>query len=156
MVCVVELLESPTVAALLGAVIGAVIGGFFSYIITARVSKRTEFNRAAAAFRTAFTDEYRALKSVVRPEDVADDFVMTTLANAEVKHANACILLSPYLSDKKKRQFDQAWEDYLCPGGDAAEQPHPFIDYYEEAKHEIPIKLALEKLDRLMEFGKPK
>ena len=42
MPCVFELLENPTVAALLGAVIGAAIGGFSSYIITVRVSRRTE------------------------------------------------------------------------------------------------------------------
>ena len=158
MPCVFELLENPTVAALLGAVIGAAIGGFSSYIITVRVSRRTELNQAAADFRVAFADERRALmKSVDRPEDVAEDFTMTTLANAEAKHANACILFSPYLSDKKKRQFDQAWEDYRCPGGGGmAELPSPFIDYYSDSRHEIPIKLALEKLGRLMEFGKPK
>lgn len=120
--------------------------------------KQQEFYKAAATFRVAFTDEYRTLKAVVRPDDVANAFVQTTLANVAAKHENAFILFRPYLSEKGKRQFDQAWRDYLCPeGGEVAALPSHFIDYCAESPHdlEVSLKLALEKLDRLMAFANP-
>lgn len=136
--------------------LGVGLGWLLNRLTVNHTVKQQEFYKAAAAFRAAFADEYRKLKAVVRPEDVEHDFVQTTLVNAEAKHANAKILFCPYLSDEKKRQFDQAWENYLCPnGGELAELPSPFCDYYSESKHDISIELALKKLDRLMEFGKP-
>jgi hypothetical protein len=139
-----------------GTLLGVGIGWLLNRWTVNHTVKLQEFHKAAAIFRTAFADEYRDLKTAARLENLEDDFVQTTLANAAVKHENACILFRPYLSDKKKRQFDQVWNDYLCPGGgDVEELPSPFIDYYQESRLDIPIKLALEKLDRLMEFAKP-
>jgi len=139
-----------------GTILGVGIGWFLNRLTVNHTVKQHEFYKAAATFRAAFTDEYRTLKAVVRPEDEDDALVKTTLANAAAKHENACILFSPYLSDKRKQQFDQAWRDYVCPsGGDVAELPSSFIDYYQETRLDISIKLALEKLDRLMEFAKP-
>lgn len=139
-----------------GTLLGVAIGWLLNRWTVTRTVKQQEFYKAAAAFRAAFTDEYRALKGIVRPEDVEDNFVQTTLANAAAKHENACILFLPYLSEKRKQQFDQVWRDYLYPeGGNVEELPSPFIDYYRESKLDISIKLALEKLDRLMEFAKP-
>jgi len=139
-----------------GTILGILIGWLLNRLTVNHTVKQQEFYKAAAAFRAAFADEYRTLKAVVRPEDVEDGLVQTTLANAAAKHENACILFCPYLTGKRKQQFNQAWRDYVCPeGGDVAELPSPFIDYYQETRPDISIKLALKKLDRLMEFAKP-
>jgi hypothetical protein len=139
-----------------GALLGVVIGWLLNRSTVNHTIKQQEFYKAASAFRAAFTDEYRALKAVVRTEDIEDAFIQTTLANAAAKHEKACVLFRPYLTEKKKQQFDQAWQDYVCPeGGDVADLPSPFIDYYNETRPDVSIKLALEKLDRLMEFAKP-
>ncbi len=139
-----------------GTILGVVIGWLLNRLTVNHTVKQQEFYKAAAAFRAAFTDEYRTLKAVARPESVEDTFVQTTLANAAAKHENACVLFRPYLTGRKKQQFDQAWRGYLCPeGGDVAELPSPFIDYIQETRPDISIKLALEKLEGLMEFAKP-
>lgn len=138
-----------------GTLLGVTIGWLLNRWTVNGTVKRQEFYKAAA-FRMAFAEEYRALKAVVRPEGMEDTFVQDTLANAMAKHENACVLFRPYLSDKKKHEFDRAWKDYLVPeGGEVAELPSPFINYYSESRHEVCIGLALEKLDKLMEFAKP-
>ena len=140
-----------------GTLLGIGLGWLLNRRTVNDTIKQQEFYKAAATFRTAFVDEYRTLKAVVNPEDVEDTYVQTTLANAIAKHEIACILFCPYLSEKRKQQFDQAWREYLCPeGGDLAELPSLFIDYCQESRHDISIKIALEKLDKLMEFAKPK
>ena len=139
-----------------GTLLGVTIGWLLNRWTMNSTVKRQEFYKAAAAFRAAFSDEYIALKAVVRPEDVDDDFVMNILSKAKSKHEKACVLFRPYLSEKKIQEFEKAWNDYLVPdGGEIAELPSPFIDYYNESQHEVCIKLALEKLDKLMEFAKP-
>jgi hypothetical protein len=139
-----------------GALFGVTIGWLLNRWTVNHTVKQQEFYKAAAAFRAAFVDEYRVLRAVIRPEDVEDAFVQTTLTTAAAKHENACVLFRPYLSKKKKQQFDEAWKDYLVPeGSDMAELPSPFIDYYSESQHDVPIRLALEKLDKVMEFAKP-
>jgi hypothetical protein len=139
-----------------GTLLGVTIGWLLNRWTVNSTVKRQEFYKAAAAFRAAFADEYRTLKAVVRPEEVEDTFVQNTLVNAQAKHENAFVLFRPYLSKKKKQEFDRAWKDYLIPeGGEVAELPSPFIDYYSESRHEVCIGLALEKLDKLMEFAKP-
>ena len=139
-----------------GTLLGVLVGWLLNRWTVSDTVKQQEFFKAAAGFRAAFAEEYRTLKGVVRPEDVEDTFVQTTLANVLALHEKACVLFRPYLSHKKKEQFDRAWKDYLCPeGGDLAELPSPFIDYYRESRHDLSIQLALEKLDGLMEFAKP-
>jgi hypothetical protein len=139
-----------------GTLLGVAMGWLLNRWTVNHAVNQQEFYKAAAAFRAAFTDEYRALKTIVRPEDVENTFVQSTLANAAAKHENACILFRPYLSDKKKQEFDRAWKNYLIPeGGDLAELPSPFIDYYSESRDDAHIRLALDRLDKLMEFAKP-
>jgi hypothetical protein len=104
-----------------GSLLGVLIGWFLNRWTVKRTVKEQEFYKAAAAFRIAFADEYRTLKAVVRAEDVDDTFVQNMLANAEVKHGKAYVVFRPYLSNKKGRQLDAAWADYLSPEGDAAE-----------------------------------
>ena len=139
-----------------GVLLGVWIGWLLNRLTVNHTIKQQEFYKAASAFRVAFTDEYRALKAVVRTEDIEDAFIQTTLANAAPKHEKACILFRPYLTEEKKQKFDQAWQDYVCPeGGDVADEPSHFIGYLNETQPDVSIKLALEKMDRLMEFAKP-
>lgn len=91
-----------------GTLFGVAIGWLLNRWTVSHTVKQQEFYKAAAAFRAAFTDEYRALKAVVRPQDVEDTFVMNTLSTAVAKHENACVLFRPYLSDKRKQEFDRA------------------------------------------------
>ena len=139
-----------------GALLGVIIGWLLNQLTVNSTVKRQEFYKAAAAFRAAFSDEYRTLKAVARLGDIDDDFVVTTLSDAVAKHEKVCVLFRPYLSGKKTRDFDKAWKDYLVPeGGEIAEIPSPFIDYYRETNHESCIILAMEKIESLMEFAKP-
>ena len=141
---------------IVGTILGVVIGWLLNHCTANSIVKRQEFYKAAAAFRVAFVDEYRSLKSIARPEDIDDNFVMNMLSEAVAKHEKACIMFRPYLTGKQIRAFDKAWHDYLVPkGGEIADLPNPFIDYCCESNHESCIKLALEKMDVLMEFAKP-
>lgn len=138
-----------------GTILGVVIGWLLNHRTMNSIVKRQEFYKAAAAFRVAFVDEYSSLKSIARPEDIDDSFVMNTLSKAVAKHEKAYIMFCPYLTGKRIRAFDKAWHNYLVPtGGEVADLPNPFIDYC-ESNHESCIKLALEKMDVLMEFAKP-
>ncbi|MCI5219275.1 MAG: hypothetical protein D3914_08815 [Candidatus Electrothrix sp. LOE2] len=139
-----------------GTILGVVIGWLLNHRTMNSIVKRQEFYKAAAAFRVAFCDEYRTLRSIARPEEINDSFVMDTLSEAVAKHEKAYIMFRPYLTGKRMRDFDKAWHDYLVPkGGEVADLPKPFIDYYRESNYESCIKLALEKMDVLMEFAKP-
>lgn len=139
-----------------GTILGVGVGWILNRLTVNHTIKQQEFFKAAVGFRTAFTDEYRTLKAVFRPENEDDSLVKTLLANAAAKHEKAYYMFRPYLSHKRQQQFDQAWIDYICPeGGDVASLPSPFIDYFQETQLDISVKLALNKLDKLMEFANP-
>lgn len=136
--------------------LGVTIGWFLNRLTVAHTIKKQEFYKAAAAFRVAFTDEIRTLRGAVHPETMEDSFVQSMLTNALVKHENAYITFSPYLSHRGQHRFDDAWRDYCCPeGGSIGELPSLFIDYYMETRLDVSINLALEKIGKLMEFAKP-
>ncbi len=148
---------SDTILGSIIGLLGVIVGWFVNRLTIGYTIKNQEFYKAAAAFRVAFTDEIRALKSALHPESIEDSFVKSMLTNALVKHEKAYITFRPYLSKRKQYRLDEAWKDYCCPeGGDIAELPSLFIDYYMETHLDVSIKLALEKIGKIMEFAKPR
>ena len=146
---------SDTILGSMIALLGVIIGWVVNRLTATHTMKKQEFYKAAAAFRLAFINEIRTLKNVFHPENMADTFVQSTLSDASAKHENACIAFSPYLSARQRLEFGGAWKDYCCPeGGDRAEDPSPFIDYIKETRLDLSIRLALEKIDKLMKFAK--
>ena len=145
---------------IIGSVIGLLgvfVGWVLNRLTVGHTIKKQEFYKAAAAFRVAFTDEIRTLRSAVHPETMEDSFVQSLLTEASVKHENAYITFRPCLSHKKQYRFDAAWKSFSCPeGGSIEEEPRRFIDYLIETRLDESIKLALDKIDKLMEFSKPK
>ena len=145
---------------IIGSVIGlfgVIIGWVLNRLTVAHTIKKQELYKAAAAFRVAFTDEIRTLRSAVHPETKEDSFVQSLLTEALVKHENAYIIFRSYLSHKKQYKFDVVWRSFCCPeGGSIEEQPSLFIDYLIETRLDESIKLALEKIEKLVEFAKPR
>lgn len=146
---------SDTILGSMIGLLGVIVGWGMNRLTATHTMKKQEFYKAAAAFRLAFIDEIRTLKNGFHPPNMADTFVQSTLSDAAAKHENACIAFSPYLSARQRRKFDEAWKEYCCPeGGNRAEDPSPFIDYIMETRVDLSIRMALEKIDKLMEFAK--
>jgi hypothetical protein len=152
-------------ATILGAVVGGGIG-IIAAIIGNRMSRSTalnairisEFNKGASFFRSAFVRELRELRSISRPEELRNDFVINLVEKSIVKHEIAFIKFEPYLSIEKIPAYHRAWRKYSNPSGIKGEEnPNLLLEYYCEGK---PIKecihLALSNIENLMIFAKPK
>jgi len=148
----------PAIATILGAVFGALITGIAAYYFSIYLGRRHEFNKAAATFRSAFTDELRQLNDyAILPENINDDSVRKMLKSARTKHENACIQFKPYLEASKKDSFGKAWQEYCYPlGGDPKQMPGPFYEYFVNLSKTDAVNLAISKINGLLEFAKPK
>jgi len=146
---------SDTILGSIIGLVGVVVGWGVNRLTITCTMKKQEFYKAAATFRLAFTDEIRILRNTFHPENMDNSFVLDTLREALAKHENACIAFRPYLSVRERRKSDDAWKDYRCPeGGNPADDPSPLIDYYGDARLDLSIRMALEKMDNLMRFAK--
>ena len=146
---------SDTILGSMIGLLGVIVGWGMNRLTVNHTMRKQEFYKAAAVFRLAFIDEIRILKTAFHPENMDDTFVQSMLSDASAKHENAYMAFSPYLSARQRRKFNEAWKDYCCPeSGNRAEDPSPFIDYIRETRLDLSIRLALEKIDKLMEFAK--
>ena len=139
---------------IIGTISGAIIGALITYFALTWIAKRQEFNRAAAIFRSAFIEEQRLLD----PHSTADRVGKSTydiLESAINRHEIAMIRFRPYLRDSERIAFARAWEAYCYH----EQTDRPFLEQYFDKnlkEKEEKRKLALERIEKLLEFAKPK
>jgi len=146
--------------------IGAIIGWIIREIVSDRLArdraleviKITDFNKAAAMFRSAFTEESRELRSIVHADKIDRDFVYNLIGKSIVKHEIAHIRFEPYIDIGDIPAYSMAWGKYSNPGEYPKDQnPDPLLDYYAEGKSiKDCIHLAISNIENLLEFAKHK
>lgn len=148
----------PAIATIIGAVVGALITGIAAYYFSIRLGRRHDFNKAAATFRSVFTDELRQLNDYVTlPEDINDEAILEMLKSSRTKYENAFIQFKPYLGSSKKDSFEKAWQDFCYPqGGNPKQMPGPFYEYFIDLPKTDAVNLVIIKINGLLEFAKPK
>jgi hypothetical protein len=147
------------VGAVIAALVGAVVGGLLTYKTSVNISKRQEFNKAAAAFREAFMNERLFLDFRHAPEESEYQSAFDIIEPAIQKHTEAMYRFSHYLSWWEKRCFSRAWRRYAHDSAPGKGEPDtPFFKMYAERVWEgkNTKELAIERIDRLLKFAKPR
>ena len=144
------------ISSIVSAFVGAIVGAWLTRRSSAAILKQQEFNRAAAEFRSAFIEDQRLLtvgSHTYRKEKTAQIIVN----NAINRHELAVIRFRPYFTCRKKREFDNAWEQY-CKRDDAkkvfdtSKYAHGDGQYAEIKNKE----LALRNIEKLLGFAQLK
>lgn len=98
---------------------GTFIGGILTYLIKTQIEHRlaisrnyqilrdTEFNKAAAEFRCAFTDEIRMIE-----ESTKETYFPQIFNEGYVHHYNALIRFQAYLSESDRIGVKKAWDEH--------------------------------------------
>jgi hypothetical protein len=141
-------------------IIGALIGGWVGYRNAIRLYNIAEFNKAASIFQNAFLPEIIFLKHNARiscagSSDNLQEFLHFGYTR---RHLKAFVAFRPYLSSKKKRCIDQAWQEYCC------HPDNPKITFFEQYSWKVANKgkdyekelksLALSRIEKILEFSK--
>jgi len=104
----------------LGVLAGGLIGAFASHYLTKSRSsedrKISDFNKAAAEFRCAFTDEVRLVAESTTETDFEKIF-----NEAYIRQFNALIRFQAYLSENDRIEIEKAWKEHC-------------IDYFPDAE----------------------
>lgn len=121
---------------------GSALGGVLGYLLKTQIDHRlaiarnyenlraTEFNKASAAFRSAFVDEIYALRHIVKYGGKDPKNVL--IEPAFIKHEKAKIMFEPFLSVSNLEGFNAAWDKYRkCHN-----------DYYEDSHKENPTYVS--------------
>ena len=123
------------IGAVIAALVGAVVGGLLTYKTSINISRRQEFNKAAASFREAFMPERLALDIHHAPEENEHKTAYEIIEPAIQKQTEAMFRFAHYLPWWQRRGFIKAWDGYAHdspPGGD--EPDTPFFALYHERK----------------------
>lgn len=138
-----------TISLIINSIV-ALAGVGLGYWLNNRASKKAldlvslqEFLKAAAEFKTAFTEEIISLKKP--PTTSYEDTAQMILRKAAAKHNNAMILFRPHIAESSQSLFDKAWEEY-----DGADKYSGSDQDAKKAKR----KLALERIEKLLEYAK--
>lgn len=152
----------PTIASIIGTITGAIIGaaltGPVTYCFTKKLMRRQGFNRVAAEFRAAFTEEKRLLSKPFIVFDKPKIKAFDIIDRALVKHENATILFRPHICASKITSFNDAWTQYAEQ--DKQKVPsYPHIQYdsqgNEEREKEIR-EIILHRINHLLTFAELK
>lgn len=137
---------SPEISTIIGAILGAIIAGSVTYFVSIKLSKRQDYNKAAAVFRESFFDE--KIKLYKANLDVSS-FINEETFN---RHEKAKIIFEPYLSNCDLNCLRKIWETYrkysyfetqnIAPGSADVSK--------EESKKAIAI------IDKILSCAKPK
>ena len=98
--------KSHIIALFIGSIL-TLLGAVVANIFSERRDRRKEFNEAAIEFRSAFTEEIKALRHysrdtvwhIIRPEII-------------MKHEIAMEKFQFFLNGEKRFHFDMAWQSY--------------------------------------------
>jgi len=136
----------PFIAAALIAIFSSWLAHFFSE----RRDRRKEFNQAATDFQCAFLEAKQKLR-----DDPKADWSSILDSKVLLEHERAYFRFKPFLSDKDRRRFDDAWNIYF------SHRPHPGDRYPPEKRpedwdNEKNCKSFLEQIDNLLDYAKLK
>lgn len=150
-------------------IIGAILGALATYRLSMNLTQRThdnaidlmqrqEFNKAAAFFRTTFTDEYRELKGIFYyAERFSEDDVLKMLNSSRTKFENACTNFRVHIDKSKRVGFDNAWKEYCHPQGcDPQQVPSAFTEYFIDKEFHESISRIIRNIENLLSFAEPK
>ena len=127
-------------------IIGALIGGFTGYYFSTRLINRQDFNKAAAEFRNAFTNQLNVLKSDVNSGRGDTSNIGEYLrAHYVGYHLSAFEVFRNYLTPKERISMDSMWKEYCN-----------FNQYSDKNNQEAMRKLALKNLNYVLKFAKHK
>jgi hypothetical protein len=129
---------------------------FSSSIIPRKIEERKRFIVAADKFKSSFLEEI-AFIDHNRARDRAGRDIPGVLASAAEKHETALITFMEFLGERQRKKIEQAWKEYT--GEDKLMGKYTFKQYatYGKFKDTDNIrKCALERIEKLMQFAKPK
>jgi hypothetical protein len=154
-------------AILLGATIGGavaigatVIAYCLNRSATLETIKITEFNKAAAEFRVAFLPEIIYLKHNAKITEAGSSTDLSEFLKYGYihRHLKALETFKTYLSPQERTDIDKAWKEY-CYNKDDPELLF-FEQYFTggvpKSEKETKQALALERIERILEFAKHK
>ena len=148
-----KFLSIPTAASIIGAVVGGAIG----YRSASYVSKREEFNNAAAIFREAFIPERLLLDIRHAPEESSNKTALDIIEPAIKCHIEAMLRFRNYLPWWKRILFKLAWNEYAHYKVKGEPDTPYFTMYGEEMWEGVNTKsLAIKRIDKLLKFASPR
>lgn len=105
----------------LGVLAGGLIGILAGHYLTKSRSDEESFNKAAAEFRCAFTDELR----LVADSTIDTDFEKI-FNEAYIRHYNALIRFQAYLSERDRNEIEKAWKEHCKEHDDGNGPTYPY------------------------------
>lgn len=115
-------------------------GGLAAHFLSKEREYRSEFNKAATAFRAAFVETQRLLDESKNFDFVANGVETRNILFANiVEHEKAKIIFSSYLSTTELPGFNKAWKEYYSQETRNSE----CLGEYKSIQHEIVLKLAI-------------
>jgi hypothetical protein len=142
------------------AITSLIVGGFIGYYIRRLNLRYQEFLRASKEFRDAFAPALVELDPI---NDVKEGYTQDTFSfNIVIKYFDrqklAVQVFSDYLSTRKKRQLNDAWQEYAYPHHN--EFPNEFneigFDYktFNPAEEPDIREKIRNRIKKIISFGK--
>lgn len=116
---------------------------------TLELQKIQDYNKAADKFCSEFIE---AMHTLNRKNDIVSAFYI--LQKTSLQHEAAMLQFRRYLSGKELEVLDATWKTYVF----STEHPEPYKQYHGHANDEVLRlrKLALQRIEKLLECAKPK
>lgn len=142
-------------------ILGTILGAWIGYRNALNLYNVTEFNKAATTFRNAFYPELIFLKHNAKIAEAGSSSDLGEfLFSGYLRHLKALEVFKNHLTAKEKIYIDKAWQEY-CYHPD-----NPNIPFFEQYSWKVANKgkdyekqlkaLALNRIEKIMEFAKPK
>ena len=134
--------------------LGVVVGGILGYRFSISLARRQNFNIIAERVRKAFEDDIKALRYTSKdPADI--------LSHSYMEHETAICELKFVLSKCKKKDLEKAWKDYNPYVQHPGDHEVPSMSQYyglqsPDIEPEEVRNLAIERIEKLLNFAKPK
>ena len=138
----------------------SILCGLVGFLLGNRLAigrdKRNDFNKAADVFRNAFNETLLLLNPQSFIDKQGED-TYSKLRKTIVQQEKAALEFSQILSKRKRKAFDRVWKEYCYD--DNNQNTKSLVKY---ASHGSAIKnqkartVAFDRINKLMEFAKPK
>jgi len=139
-------------------IVGTLLGAWLGYRFSLSLAKVNDRRRAAMKLRDAFKDELLALNPAKHAIEID---LATFLENAFPKHRAAIFDFAYFLEPKERSALYATWYEYHCHPDARNDKTVPFFGQYScqglttKKEHEMK-KLVQERIEKILEFAKPK
>jgi hypothetical protein len=154
----IDLAISFSIGGVVGFIVREIVGDRLARSRTLEAIRITEFNRAAAKLREAFLP----VRMVLNPAQFALKEDLAIFLNNHFNNLREAVLgFSDILDTNSKTAFLQAWYEYYCHEDQRNERGVPFLEQYfcqgltTQQEHQMK-KLVQDRIDKILEFAKPK